>query len=333
MKGSRVILGIGVAALAVTLAAPLSHAQCPVPQEFGAQGNGMLTGRIIIDTTTNNYPNNGNEFGSVWDTVQGSAQLSAGPHFAAPGDICPSTEWWDTGGAFLLANSGIQAFFGSPTCFLIQCPNEAISQVTTLLEDTTPDNSNAGFIVYSVDATFAAIRPWDHARTAGISQVPSATAMQTFQHYPAVTVTSSSGPPPTTTLTNNYLDLSLNFHGVGDTAQGSSTIVSYDILAHHGATDPGRLRAAYGLGQIASIPYANAGVAGHQVLVPCPTSAADTFLAVGATFLDPDTPGNLKSILVGKATAVECNPNIATPQPTLERAPQRSRKQMGQIGR
>jgi hypothetical protein len=332
MKVSRIILGIGAVAVAATLGAPLSQAQCPVPQEFGAQGNGMLTGRIIIDTVTNNYPNNGNEFGSVWDTVQGSAQLSAGPHFPAPGDICPTSEWWDTGGTFLLANSGIQAFFGSPTCFLVQCPLDS-SRVTTLLEDTTPDNSNAGFILYSVDSTFAAIRPWDHARTAGIAQVPQAIATQVFNHYPMVTVTSSAGPPPNTLVTNNYMDLALSYHGADATAAGTSALVSYDILAHHGATDPGRLRSAYSLGQIATIPYANAAVAGHQIAVPCPTTVNDTFLAVGATFVDPDTPGGLKSILVGKATAVECDPNIATPQPKLDRAPQRSRKQMGQLGR
>lgn len=334
MKGSRVILGIGVAALAVALAMPLSHAQCPVTQEFGAQGNGMLTGRIIIDTGTNNYPNNGNEFGSVWDTVQGSTQFSAGVHaFGGPaGDICPSSDWWDTGGTFLGTNSGIQGFIGSPTCFLVQCPAPT-TRVTTLLEDQTPTSDNAGFILYSVDSTFQNIRPWDHARTAGIEQVPSATAMQTFRHYPAVTVVNSVGPPPTTTLTNNYVDLALNYHGDDATAAGTSAIVSYDILAHHGLTDPGRLRSAYGLGQIHTIAYANAGVNNHMVAVPCPTSAADTWLAVGATFLDPDTPGNLKSILVGKATAVECNPNIATPQQPLERAPQRSRKQMGQLGR
>jgi len=332
MKRSRILLALGVAAVAVMLAAPISQAQCPVSQEFGAQGNPMITGRIIIDNTTNGYAGAtaASEFGSVWDTVNGSSNFGAGPHFAGSADNCPSSVWY-LQNTFTGVNSGIQGFIGGGNCFDIDCP-ATNARVTTLVEDQTPGGTNAGFILYSVDSTFAAQRPWDHARTAGIAQVPSGVATQRLEHYPRVHVVSSSGPPPGTTLTNNYVDLALNFHGADLTAQASTGILSYDIVAHQGSSAPGRLRSGYSLGTIASIPYANSGVTGHMLAVPCGGPTSDTYLAVGATFKDGN--GSFPSMLVGQAIAVECDPNIANPQqPMIERAPQRSRKQMGQLGR
>jgi hypothetical protein len=328
MKVSKFLLGLGVAIAIIALAMPASLAQCPASREFGGQGNGSLTGRIKIDDDTNDFPNDGNEFASVWDTVNGAGLFGSGDHIASNPGACPSSGWYVTGGMFLGTLSGIQGFVGTAGCFPVQCPQPNVG-FATLVEDVTGDGTNAGFILYNVDASFANIRPYDHARTAGIGDVGGAQATQIFQPYPTVDTTGSFGPPPNTTVTNSYLDLLLNFHGADTTAAGSSAIVSYDIVAHHGPAAPGSNRGDYNMGTIRSVAYEDLGVVGDEVLVPCPTEADDTFLAVGASFRNgPLAP--IESLLVGQPTAVECDPNIAEPQPRLER---RNRKGMSRAGR
>lgn len=327
MKGSRILLGLGIAVAIIALAMPASLAQCPTSREFGGQGNGGLTGRIKIDDDANNFPNDGNELASIWDAVNGTGLFGSGDHISSNVGACPSSTWYVTGGMFLGTLSGIQGFVGTAGCFPVQCPL-ANAQLVTLVEDVAGDGSNAGFIIYNVDESPQNIRYYDHARTAGIDEVASAVATQVFQTYPRVDTTNSAGPPPNTTVTSAYADLGLNFHGADGTAQGNSAILSYDIVAHHGPAAPGFNRADYNLGTIKTVPYENAGVVGDAVLVPCPTQADDTFLAVGASFRDGS--GALASALVGAPTAVECDPNIAEPQPRLER---RDRKGLTRAGR
>jgi len=328
MKGTKILLGLGVAIAIVALAMPASLAQCPTSREFGGQGNGNLTGRIKIDDDVNGFVNDGNEFASVWDTVNGTGLFGSGDHVAGNAGACPSSTWYITGTMFLGTLSGIQGFIGTAGCFPVQCPLGS-AHVATLVEDVSGDGTNAGFILYSTEETSANIRPYDHARTAGIDGVGGAQATQVFEAYPTVNTSGSAGPPPNTTVTNQYADLALNFHGAGASAQGNTAIVSYDIVAHHGPAAPGHDRAAYNLGTIKNVPYENAGVVGDAVLVPCPTTADDTYLAVRASFKDGSN-SPLASMLVGAPTAVECDPNIAEPQPRLER---RNRKGMSRAGR
>ncbi len=323
----RIVLGLCAAVAIVALLAPTSHAQCTVSREFGGQGNAMFTGRIIVNTTTNNFPNNGNEHKSFWDAGKAATNNSGGVHF---GSVALCTDaWWQTGTAFLGVQSGIQGFIASLNCQMTACVDPMV--ISTLVEDTTPDGSEAGFVIYTTDETPAGIRYYDHARTAGIAGVPSAQATHTFQRYPRVDVTGSTGPPPTTKVTNNYADLALNYHGADLTAQATSGIVSYDIMMFHGGADPGRLRSAWTL--VKQIAYSNAGIAGDMINVSCPTSAGDTYLAVGATF-DGDgnkvlSAGDVKSVLVGRATSVECNPNIADPEPKVKRPSIQRTKPLG----
>ena len=326
MKGTKILLGLGVAIAIVALAMPATLAQCPTSREFGGQGNGNITGRIKIATGA--FPNDGNEAASVWDTVNGTGLFGSGDHVAGNAGACPTSTWYLTGTMFLGSDSGIQGFIGTAGCFPVQCPL-GNAQVATLVEDVSADGSDAGFILYSTEETSAGIRPYDHARTAGIDGVGGAVATQNFVSYPRVDTSGSAGPPPNTTVTNAYADLALNFHGAGLTAQASSAIVSYDVVAHHGPAAPGHDRAAFNLGTIKTIPYENAGVVGDAVLVPCPTTADDTYLAVGASFLNGSL-APLTSAFVGAPTAVECDPNIAEPGPRLER---RNRKGMSRAGR
>jgi len=338
----RILMGLGVATLIVVLAVPATHAQCPTTRILAGMGAAMSTGRIVINTTTGGYPNNGNEFGSIFDANGAAAVNNGGAHFPTA-DTCPTLGapgWYQTGtttgivagdATLMGANSGINAVLSSPTCQLNACPLTT-AKMTAVVEDATADGKKAGFIVYTLDETPAApgARYYDHARTAGIVGIPSATAMQMFQDYPTVHVTSSSGPPPATTTTDNYADLALNYHGAGATVAATSGVVSYDIMSFHGSADPGRLRSLWT--PLKQVPYNNAGVVGDQVSVPCPTPAGDTYLAVGVTF-DGDgngvlSAGDVKSALVGGSQPVECDPNIAQPdQPKVHRPVIQQRKQ------
>ena len=71
-------------------------------------------------------------------------------------------------------------------------------------------------------------------------------------------------------------------------------------------TDPGRLRAVWTLEK--QVPYADAAVVGDTVAVPCPTTVDNTYLAVGFEYA-----GGVKSVLVGPAAEIECDPTLADP--------------------
>lgn len=311
----RILFGLCAALVIVALTTPASFAQCSASREFGGLGNGTLTGRVAINTGA--FPNNLNEFKSFWDASKAAQNNSGGAHFGTP-SLC-TDNWYITGGTFPGVNSGIQGFIASLTCQMTNCVDPIV--LSSVVEDQTADGKDAGFILYTVDESPSAIRYYDHARTAGTAGVPNATTLQSFQAYPKVNVTSSSGPPPTTTTTDNYADLAVNYHGAGATAAANSGVVSYDIVSFHGNADPGRLRSLWT--PVKSIPYNNAGVVGDQVNVPCPTPVSDTYLAVGVTF-DGDgnkvlSGGDIKSVLVGASIPVECNPNIAEPEPKVHR--------------
>ena len=322
-KSLRILIGLGVAALILAVAMPSSFAQCPQAREFGAQGNGTLTARIKIATPV--CPNDGNEFGGIWDATN-SGINAGGPFFGTPDTCSISTgldggPWWLTGGKFLGANSGIQGFVASPTCIMTLCPG-VTGQLMTVVEDVSPDGTDACVIAYLVDETPAAVRWYDHGRTIG--GVPGTSGTQIMETFPTVDVTGSSGPPPGTTTTQDYRDVAINFHGaLGSTAAPASAgIVSYDVVYFHGAGDPGRDRSLWT--PLKSIPYTDAGVVGDTVAVPCPSETAITYMAVGLTYA-----GGVESVLVGKSTAVECDPNLAVPQEPAKRPKLQQRQPLG----
>lgn len=322
MKGlSKALVALGVVAVAAAVAMP-ALAQCPTSREFGAQGNGMLTGRIIIDTAANGFPNDGNELGSVYEP--GSGFNNGGPHFGGADTSCPVGVWYLTGGMFLGTNSGIQGFVADPSCLMNFCPPGGASLVSVVEDENGGD---AGFIAYMTQETPAAIRWYDHSATKGTAGVANAVNTDAFQSYPTVSVTGSSGPPPGTTVTNNYSDLGANVHVAvgGAPAAPNAAIVSYDIMSHHGPGDPGRNRGAWTLEK--SIPYGGA-VVGDNIAVPCPTTTDDTFLAVGATFA-----GGVQSLLVGAPTAIECDPNLAEPDTKIDRRDRRRDRGAKPLGR
>lgn len=320
-KLTKALSGLALAAAVAAFGTYETRAQCTTSREFGGLGNGNLTGRVIIDTTTHGFPNDGNELLSIWDAAHGSAGFGSGDHIATNPGACPNsggtTGWYFTGTMFLGADAGIRGFIGSPGCFEVQCPMPG-EFFSTLVEDE--NGASAGFILYTVDNTPAGIRPYDHARTDGIDDVPSAVAIHTLLPYPTIVITAVSGVPPNQTITVDYSDPGSNYHGAGVASSPTTSIQSFDIVAHHGPVAPGRMRASYNLGTVRKIPYTGSGVAGDMFVIPCPTPFDETFLAVGLTFVDPST-GGIKSRFVGPHVAGECETIFADPDaPSLRHA-------------
>lgn len=335
MKPSmRFLMGLGAALVIVALAAPAAFAQCPEAREVAMSGNGKTHGRIGVDTQAE-IPllNNQTEVATFWET--GTSNNAGGAHFGTP-STCPSDSglagapWWKFGGAGNpdpLTRS-IQFFISSPGCTLPFCPAQEAS-ITVLVEDQTADGTDAGFITYTANEIPGPIRWWDLARTDPATQ-PSNDVTHIMHAFPTVDTTSSVGPPPNTTVTNNYRDVSINTWVVGPAGPlpPNAVIDSFDIVYHHGPGEPSTGRVRSGWTALSSIPYANAGVIGDQILVPCPTIVDDTFLAVGITV------DGVPSYYVGKSTAVECDPNIAEPDdPTIRPRNQLRQKPLGRGGR
>jgi hypothetical protein len=316
---------------------PAAYAQdCPVTRELGAGPASAaqipLVTRIRIDLsngTGSDFAFDGNEKASFW--VNGNpGQNSGGPHFPPnPNANCPSSGYLQTGGMFPGVGFGsILAVTASPACLLGFCAPDS-AQMVMVLEDTTTDGTDAGFIVYQVDGTPAEVRFYDHGRT--VPGNPKGTiATHVLQAYPRVQVAGTAGPPPNTDATNNYQDVLINFHGATGPSNtmlpAGAGIQSYDVLFFHGpfaGGPPGRDRA--GWQSVKSVPYNNASVVSDMVDVPCPTSGAGTvsWLALGMTF-----QGGVQSELVsfsGTGQAVSCDPTIADPdqpqhRPSIQRA-------------
>ena len=308
-RRSNLLTGLGVMALTLIVAAPPGLAQCPASREFGAYGSAPVTARIKIRTPF--CPNDGNEYGAIWDALDPTTN-SGGAFFGTP-DLCPISTgldggpWWLTGGKFLGPDSGIQGFLSSHVCLMTYCPpRDAYLQV--VVEDVSVDGADACTIVYLVDETPAQVRWYDLGRTVG--GVAGTVGTHVMETFPYVDLVSQSGTPPNTTTTQNYRDVVINFHGVSEPGNtplpASAGIRAYDVMVHHGPTDPGRLRSAWTL--LKSIPYSDAAIIGDTVSVPCPTLVDDSYLAVGLEYA-----GGVKSVLVGRSLAVECDPNLADP--------------------
>jgi len=297
----------------VAMAMP-AHAQCAVPQGFGATGDKGVAGRIFVATAVNGFPTDGNEKGSFYQRDD-TTNNSGGPHFAGPETCgCVAAPNW-----CLISPSGVDlslnGAMSTPTCLTPACQED--TTFVFVVEDQNDDGTDAGFIAYQVDWSTQTVRAFDHARTA--DPAPMALTTHVMERFPTVDVQSSTGPPPTTELTSDYANVVINFHGVEgqadnpvdpDVASGGS-IAAYDICTFRGTADPGRERVADGWACAPGdqIVYTNpVGDLSGTFDVPCPDTDIDTFVAVGIEFV-----GGVSSVYVGESTAVECNPTIADP--------------------
>jgi hypothetical protein len=329
-------MALAVALVIVSLVSSAAFAQCSPARRAAMRGDAATHGRVGVNVFSH-IPvlNNQTEVGSIWESGN-PGNNTGGPHFGGL-NTCPSatsgpaagTPWWITGGAGTqpAGARSIEFFIGSGICFMPACPNS----LTVLVEDVTADGSDAAYYLTTVDAIPAnAVRVYDFSRGDAASQ-PSNDVTHPMWNLPRVDVQSSSGPPPNTTLTNAYQNAEVAVWGAGPFGGPTQQVTHYDIYAVHAPAPPGRARTLWGA-PLKSIPYTNvppgAPVA-DTVDVPCPTTANDTYVAVGLTF-----DGSVKSFYVGKHTVVECDPSIADPEaPADFRRRPSTPRQFGRSGR
>jgi len=296
---NRVLPSLAGLAAIVVLAAPVAEAQCATPQTFASTGHSML-GMVQVEIDGGLT---GTEIGRFWNT--GNSTLAN--NFA---DTCPATDWLyqRTSG-----DRGVRGGISVENCIASSCPGPT-DEMIWLIEDYGPSGppgvSDSGhFIGFRMDATPPTARYWDLARAAGY--IP---ATLSFMPFPWVDQLNRAYVPPFhVRVTFNLVDAGLNFWGAnaGGTIPDSTSIVSYDICAFHGANDPGRLRADY-WDCFASIPYADGPISEYVLDFECPDDGYDTYAAVGITF-DGGTGPDVPSELVGAAVELECDPNLADP--------------------
>jgi hypothetical protein len=275
----------------------------------------------------------GDEIGRFWT----STDSTLGNNFQGN---CPATSFWRLNddenqlpnGALRIDNA-----MGSADCHANTCPSYE-DPLTVVIEDfgSPPPGigGDAYFVAWQVSPTpgGTAPRTWDFART-GLTPGTTETVYP-FVRFPHANVTSSARSGVNIEVTLHYADVAPNFHGatggpatpgaLGASLPATSTIVSYDLMFRYGNSDPGRSRSLWT--HIATVPYPGIGVPGVFVSLPCLTSPQqllqDMFIAVGITFdggAGPDVP----STLVGRATMIECDPNLAEPQQPIQRLPQK----------
>lgn len=314
-----------VAALAV-IAVPAANAQCIPAQVFANTGLAMA-GYAQVEVLTGTAENAGNELGSFW--------MANNSGFANNfGGGCPSTNaadeassWWVV---TMAGNRGVAGELGgggtvSP-CQASSCPNVAEDEMIWLVEDYGPAGppgvgDTAFFVAWRVDATPAESRTWDLAR-------PTGAASLNFLEFPIANVTASNRAGTDVNTTQAYVDIGENVFGVNASGAipDTASLVSYDVCTFVGADDPGRDRSAWSCNQ--SVPYAGGPATGVPVTVDCADTANDTWVAIGVTF-SGGGGASVPSKLVGKGTAIECDPNIADPEERPRIRPKRAVRPVG----
>jgi len=308
MKPVRLLSCVAAIALVAVVAAPLANATCATPTQFSSAGFGTVKqGFSQVFVSPAGVTPLGDEIGRFWQANDSNGSNN----FAG---TCPATLWWQTGA------SGLQVNGDAGACAILGCP--APNALNVLVEDWgTPApgiGGDAKFVLWQANNTPSLTRPYDLGRTAATGTVFP------FVPFPTAHVASSGRNGMNIEVTINYADVAPNFHGVSGTCSGSTpatctnnpvladdAIVSYELMVATGMADPGRLRT--GWTQVASIPYPGAGVPGVFQSVACPDTLNDAFIAVGMTFEGGAGP-DVTSTLVGAATRLECDPQLADPQ-------------------
>ena len=171
----------------------------------------------------------------------------------------------------------------------------------------------AYYIGWMVDEVPAETRWWDYARVDGLT-VNLAFPMLTF---PDLVITGSSRIGSTVVqITYNNQDQAAQNHtwnnDGGAVFPVSDVVEEWQLVKFTGLTDPGRRR---GLGWtvLQTTPYVPGGTIGTSFNVPCSNAVDDEWVAIGIGF-NGGSDGVVDSALVGRAIALECDPNLAQPE-------------------
>jgi len=292
MKALRLLSSVAAMAIVAVVAAPIAEAACATNTPFASSGTGTTkAGYAQVFVSPAGVTPLGDEIGRYWQATDSTANNN----FSG---TCPATLWWK-------ANVTTLNLFVDGDA---NCPGTAAPGI----------GGDAKFVLWQANHTPALLRQYDLGRTAANGTVFP------FVPFPTAHVASSGRNGMNIEVTINYADVAPNFHGVTGTCSGSlpntctnnpvladDAIVSYELMLATGMAEPGRLRT--GWTQVASIPYPGAGVPGVFQSVACPDTLNDAFIAVGMTFEGGAGP-DVTSTLVGAATRLECDPQLADPQ-------------------
>ena len=173
----------------------------------------------------------------------------------------------------------------------------------TLLEDRTPDGSDAAFIAYMVDASPATRRWYDHARTEPMKQ--GAVTTHRLKPFPRPEML----PPAENDARSTARVRIVDFEGHVHVARGEEdrrlsegeAIQSFDLLSATGQSEPGRSRSAWKAA--GSLPFAQAAIGSIAFDAPvCGNSGVRHWVAAGVTFVD-----GVESRLVGRPLKIDCS--------------------------
>jgi hypothetical protein len=268
--------------------------------------------------------------GRLWqcdDSTKGNNfNADPGKTMAAPGcniptEVCCATQdplmggggWWQT---TQTVNRAVNGAISGPGCNLSSCPlgDECFAVEDYDVNGPPGVGGTAYLIGWRVPETPGNTRYWDLALFCG-AQGSGADCTVPLEEFPVPKVLSSgkSGTDRALTMDSDADPAGNVYIGIDGQGPGSGLIVSYDLMVHHGAGDPGRDRNDVSCGGpcwslLASIPYNDTATLGAGIPVPCPNPAEDAWISFGVTF-EPDVP----SQRVGRAIQIECDPNLVDP--------------------
>jgi hypothetical protein len=319
MKTVKILCFVAALALVAVAVAPTAEAQCTPSKRF-ASGANTNSGVVSLGYTYVHVDNDpvtplGDEIGRFWQ----SSNATLANNFSG---TCPAASFWKVGKNG--SDYGMDGSVGATGCTASGCP---AGDLTVVVEDWQAGfpppgiGGHAYFVAWRANETPSLTRFWDYGRTA-----PHLTVFP-FVPFPTAHVASSARTGMTINITMNYVDVDPNFHGVTGPCTGSNpttctnnpvpaddVIVSYDLYRFNGPTEPGRDRDLWTF--VESVPYVPGGVTLDNVAggINCPDTINDSFIAVGISF-DGGSAGPVPSELVGRATRLECNPDMVDPQP------------------
>lgn len=348
----KILAGFAVAAVILAVAAPQAQAQCGTGVRlFQSFGSGTLFPQMRIDPAVSGPGSSatlGTESGRMWQCndssksnnfIPGDAEKKmapAGTGRCASRDVAaPGGGWWQITQTTL---RGVQGSMSTAPCQWSTCPDlgaDICFAVESFDVAGPPAVGGTAYLVgWRVSETPAAARYYDLGRFCGGTN----TCVVPHQEFPVPMITSATKSGTARAVVMNAADPSVNVYVHTPTAGPASGLVqSYDLMIHTGTSDPGRNRNATGCAPpnpggkcwntLATISYGDAALNNHPVNVPCANVNDDSLIAFGVTYQGGPPGGPVPSQLVGRAIALECDPNLADPpklKPSI-RVPTRSR--------